>query len=731
MQYPKDSKEIEVKMESNSQKSKPVSVRLIDHHIQFGDRQVPLLSGEIHYWLHPALHWKDILLAIKNCSLPMVATYVPWNFHQLENGTFDFVGLTDPQRDLATFLDLTAELGLTVFIRPGPWIYAHFADGGIPIEASNFHRLDKRFLGMARNYLSELCKILRPRLATRGGNIVICQVDNEIDPLPALRGRSGGTRIPDDPIGDTYFEQTINGSYEDRNSFRSWLERRYRSIEAFNQKTGISFGSWDKIDVSSLIAQKGSVIKPDLLAYLEWYSTKYAAEIATIMSDEGIDIPFVLNTYADMEPQNNCQFGQIAEIVGGDYWGKNLLPWESVLRISRHVRHLRCSVKTPFSPEFQSISAGELIHVEGVVTPQNATYLSLLAMLLGLKGWNWFTFAERSVCYFAPVNNYGGILHDYYDRFKQMHDEFLSLDWPSFQSCSDCSLWFYRPDFWTNVQYAESVHTPHAHFHSEYDAGAWMDWFEQLQLMDFDIEMFDPHGQYNSISPGTTLVYCGHNSVELPAQEQLVDLVRQGLHLVFLSAPPTFDLCGNSTSVFEFLPQPVHVEGRNSNLNIKFMDTEYEFSSDYLALYEISEPEEQILERFECQFGTCGYILQTGNGKIAILGFKPSRDIFKEILEVLGVEPAVQSNADKVITAAYCRGNEKAVVVVNTNEYPVDTNLTLNAKRLQLDSETSFRVSFRLARESMVLKSDALGELHIALPPKTGEIIHISPSETV
>ena len=64
-------------MQTDDAKDSSVSVQLSDHYIKVGDRRVPLLSGQIDYWLHPAMHWRKILSAIRDCSLPIVACYVP------------------------------------------------------------------------------------------------------------------------------------------------------------------------------------------------------------------------------------------------------------------------------------------------------------------------------------------------------------------------------------------------------------------------------------------------------------------------------------------------------------------------------------------------------------------------------------------------------------------------------------------------------------------------------
>ena len=92
-----------------------------------GDR-VMLISGSIHYFRLPRDLWRDVLLKAKLGGINTIQTYVAWNFHESEEGVFDFEG----DRDLDYFLSLCEELGLWVAIRPGPYICAEWDFGGFP-----------------------------------------------------------------------------------------------------------------------------------------------------------------------------------------------------------------------------------------------------------------------------------------------------------------------------------------------------------------------------------------------------------------------------------------------------------------------------------------------------------------------------------------------------------------------------------------------------------------------
>ena len=49
-------------------------------------------------------------------------SYVPWNFHELEKGQYNFTGASDIER----FLEMAHQLDLLVILRPGPYICAEW-----------------------------------------------------------------------------------------------------------------------------------------------------------------------------------------------------------------------------------------------------------------------------------------------------------------------------------------------------------------------------------------------------------------------------------------------------------------------------------------------------------------------------------------------------------------------------------------------------------------------------
>ena len=139
-----------------------------------------ILSGAIHYFRHVPEYWHDRLLKLKQCGFNTVETYVCWNLHERREGNFNFEG----NLDLGRFIDIANELGLLCIVRPGPYICAEWDFGGMPswmLTHRNMHVrcMDDEFLRYEERYLDKVFEIVRPRLITNGGNVIMLQVENE------------------------------------------------------------------------------------------------------------------------------------------------------------------------------------------------------------------------------------------------------------------------------------------------------------------------------------------------------------------------------------------------------------------------------------------------------------------------------------------------------------------------------------------------------------------------
>ncbi len=137
-------------------------------------------SGEMHYSRVPRPYWRDRLRKMKAMGLNTVGTYMFWNVHEPEPGKFHFEG----NDDVAAFVKDAQADGMYVLLRPGPYACAEWEWGGYPYWLANISDLkvrsrDPRFLVACKRYLEAVAKQLAPLQITKGGPILLVQVENE------------------------------------------------------------------------------------------------------------------------------------------------------------------------------------------------------------------------------------------------------------------------------------------------------------------------------------------------------------------------------------------------------------------------------------------------------------------------------------------------------------------------------------------------------------------------
>ncbi|MEH6415930.1 glycoside hydrolase family 35 protein [Pseudomonas sp. CGJS7] len=137
-------------------------------------------SGEMHYPRIPREFWRERLRQARAMGLNTVTTYVFWNLHEPEPGRFDFSG----NLDIAAFIRIAKEEGLDTIVRPGPYICTELDFGGFPAwllrtPGLRVRSMDPRFLAAGERYLRRVHQELAPLLSSRGGPILMMQIENE------------------------------------------------------------------------------------------------------------------------------------------------------------------------------------------------------------------------------------------------------------------------------------------------------------------------------------------------------------------------------------------------------------------------------------------------------------------------------------------------------------------------------------------------------------------------
>ena len=162
-------------------------------------RRVFIVAGELQYARVPRAQWRDRLLRIKRAGYNTVQTYAFWNFHEPREGQFDF---TSDNHDLDAYLKLIHSLGMYAILRPGPYINAEWDTGGLPVWLRFKPGLlpltdNAPFYAAVTPYWNRLFPIIVRNQITRGGPIIMVQLDNEHTFDSQGSGVGGGTDLPD------------------------------------------------------------------------------------------------------------------------------------------------------------------------------------------------------------------------------------------------------------------------------------------------------------------------------------------------------------------------------------------------------------------------------------------------------------------------------------------------------------------------------------------------------
>jgi len=159
---------------------KPHSFTLGEDAFLLDGRPLQIRCGELHFARVPREYWRHRLQLCRAMGLNAVCAYLFWNYHEFEQGRYDWSG----QADAAEFCRMAQEEGLWVILRPGPYACAEWDGGGLPWwllknPSIQMRSRDPVFLAATKSWLGEVGRVLGPLQVSRGGPILLVQAENE------------------------------------------------------------------------------------------------------------------------------------------------------------------------------------------------------------------------------------------------------------------------------------------------------------------------------------------------------------------------------------------------------------------------------------------------------------------------------------------------------------------------------------------------------------------------
>ncbi len=165
--------------QNNGKSPQGESFGFTNYYMTWNGKPIVPVVGEFHFSRFSYLHWEEELLKMKAGGVNVVATYIFWNYHEEEEGVFQW----GENRNLRHFVDLCAKHRLPLILRIGPFCHGEVRNGGIPDwvfeKPLEIRSNDERYLYYARRLYKQIARQVKGAFFAEGGPVIGIQLENE------------------------------------------------------------------------------------------------------------------------------------------------------------------------------------------------------------------------------------------------------------------------------------------------------------------------------------------------------------------------------------------------------------------------------------------------------------------------------------------------------------------------------------------------------------------------
>jgi len=662
-------------------------------------KPVFIQAGEFHYFRTPEDQWEDRLNLLKQAGFNAVASYIPWRWHQVEEGVSDFDGHSHPLRNLTGFLDLAASMGLYIIVRPGPYIMAETTHEGIPDWVfTQYPRtafisqdgkpqnvvsyLHPEFQACVKQWYRAVFQVLAPRQITRGGKIIMAQLDNEMGMIAWVRN-------------------IIDINPDTIRRMAAYLRETY----------GHQLSSYYPVDSLEEFVREGLIdpqhpaarqVVEDYRRFYRAYLREYASFLWAEAQTNGMEVPPVINIHGFMNGGKTFPIGisQLIEVmrIPGMISATDVYPghiddgdFHQLLLLNEMVKTLQNPEQPLFSIEFQ---AGGNLDFGGT---QSSLYdlHSRLSVSVGMRAINHYLFFGgendallspiRRHDWGPPVRVSGGVRR-HFTRYSQFSSALKSYG----ESLVNSKL-----------QTITTVGFQLDNFMTEVNTGATQ---EETQIITHQREQV----LFDFIAKGLAITHRPFDAVEISqctldptltpllwlmmdrqcdaaTQKKLVDYVQQGGKLIMIGR-----MC-----LEQFDHTPVTL--LRDALRITDLQSDPHFVVATIQAFHHRDVPVSMLETYTGEFDeifattadnrTIGFIQSIGSGKVLLLGASLSItslddvDLVEQMAQKMGC-PQLFNLSDWVDIRMSCGDRGNFVFVNNYQDDPITTTVEADGKPL-------------------------------------------------
>ena len=707
-------------------KDSRTSLKVVDHKFVIGKEEFYPFIAEMHYYRIPKRYWSVCFERIRKAEFRIISTSVPWNLHEARQGDFDFSGASDQAKDLVVFLELCREFGFKIMLRPGPWIGAEWARGGIPDFAVRHPEtackdpegqiltedpgagakpgtvpsyLSGRFQILLKNYFSVFAEVVRNYIYPRGPVFTI-ELDHET---------SFGHHF--DPFSSDYNPQGSLSAYP------RFLEEKYTSIDQVNKAYKLKVKDFSEVvSPTSWDGKSPNDFRKacDWVEFREWVVNRYAESIAELLSQTEISALFTRSFAFN----GSYSFPDVAGArTGGRVIFTTNLGWQ--IPFADTVRQAHAVSGWQPTGFCSSLSLGhrhenpEAGRASRPISAADSKRLLIAAMAGGLKGFNYHMFVGHSSWYDASLEGDGAILPSY-DIVREANTQLQRIRYETMKDFAQVALVQYRP--YLRITNLPAVGS-YAYLH-DLAGNEFSDLASDIAALGYDYRIFDLTvgsrlGEYSTIiAPVGELM-------DADAQTRLLSLAQAGAHVVLYGLLPKTD-----TNL-----DPCEILAKGIGIRTTAKDGIFEVEAQK---HRFSVPALGIVSRFPAPASkiakagtkTLGVSVKCGKGHVSVLTFSLGSRLLhsklafvQDVLSIGKLQSPVSSSDPSVHVAVQAHAKGALLMVYDLEEGGKSPELSaaVNATRrviLRLDLKAIGLSS------KMVTLTDILGTETLRVPAK-------------
>ncbi len=531
---------------------------LIDNKFMIGRDTFLPVSAEIHYFRVPKRYWSICFERIKRAGFRIISSYVPWNLHEEKPGQFDFQGLDNPHKDLIVFLELAREFGFKIILRPGPWIKSEWPDGGLPkyifsdesiiardstgelLIAKNSggvkpsyqpSYLHPKYMNHVKRYIGGLVEAIQNYIFPKGP-VFLVQLDNEIN--------FGGN--------DKLLESDYN-NYVVSELYPAFLEDKYENVKNLPSCYGKNRSFNGILPPTEITVKKAE----QLVHYFDWLEFKgtivrdYINQLRDRWESMGVGCMFSVTIPSSFDFNIPIPWGEIR----GErtILGTSIEHEDDITQVTRKLRLTESITGYCWSSQLATGEPGEISGKASEDIYKKQRFLLISSLAAGLKGLNYYMFVGRDHWKGSALDA-DGTVNPNYDDIRKLNVALEVMDLGTASSKSSVSIGLYKPYQW----YSEIDPKGEFAYISDLVDQTFSNILADLSGLNYDYNIYDLdsldeswHAEDFSETKLMFVPCAEYMSDHL--QKKLLDLVNDGMIIVFIGLLPRFNLQFKSSRI--------------------------------------------------------------------------------------------------------------------------------------------------------------------------------------